>query len=238
MAMKQRLVRLATGVIVALSTSVTHAALITFDYTATRIGGGIVTGTLGYDNSIGDTYPADPTQGLFLSAGFLTGSVSGGSQDGEAFNKSGISVLTSDNYTPSPIPPYVYSDSFSINDGSQTFIEYLNEVSSTSPPPVNLPPLDSDQLTSPLLPGILSDLTQWPYLNYVSVFDGVNQEIYQLMQVRQVSQAPEPSALALLGIGIAGMGFARKKKQAVRRDKAGVRSEVKVIHTERASDPP
>jgi hypothetical protein len=57
MAMKQRLVRLATGVIVALSTSVTHAALITFDYTATRIGGGIVTGTFGYDNSIGDTYP-------------------------------------------------------------------------------------------------------------------------------------------------------------------------------------
>ena len=71
--------------------------VITFSYTATEDGGsGIVTGTFGYDNSVPDSQPSS-SQGTYVGAGFWTGTVTGGPQDGATFNLSGLRVDIFDN---------------------------------------------------------------------------------------------------------------------------------------------
>jgi hypothetical protein len=179
-----------------------QAMLLTFEYAATG-NGGTVTGTFGYDKSAIDTIPGDSTAGFYPTAGFYNGTVSGGPQNGFSFDITVAEILIFNDYDAGGGPPQEYLDAFVVSDGSFTFIEFSNFT--TTPPPV--PPLDSDQLTSFLLPGALSNLGNWPTAS-VSVFDG-EQFAYQLANVRQV---PEPSILGLLVLGLAGISYQRLRR--------------------------
>lgn len=90
---------------------VATAAVITFDYTATD-GIGTVTGTFGYDNSVIDTIPAQASFGSYPGAGFLTGAVSGGVQDGAVFNFAGLDWFVSDNNPFSDVTGILNSPNF------------------------------------------------------------------------------------------------------------------------------
>jgi len=200
--MNKKQTGLLAGLVFVLSMPVAQAARITFNYLATG-NGGVVSGSFGYDDTVLDVSLGDSVNGSYPSAGFLTGSVSGGLQNGFSFNKANSEVIIENDDTVFQKPGPRYNDYFAINDGSLTFIQYIS-ILSTQP----VPPLSSDELVSPLLIGSLENFTiGWTPGIELYVYDGTQQLSYSLTEVNHV---PEPTILALFGLGLAAIGYKRQ----------------------------
>jgi hypothetical protein len=189
------------------STSI-GATLITYEYVASG-NGGTVTGTFGYEDSISDIIPGEPTAGVYPGAGFYEGTISGGPQDGLVFDITNQEILIYDDYLASTTPTE-YIDAFVIGDsGTLTFVEYfLKSIS------IPNPPLSSDQLASQDLINALSSLSSWEAAK-LTVFDGEDQYSYSFASVsRSVSQVPEPTTFVLLSLGLVGLSITRRRMKA------------------------
>ena len=173
------------------------ATIITFGYTATG-NGGTVTGTFGYDTSVPDSQPADPTDADYPGAAFFTGSVVGGPQDGLIFNVPGIEVSVGT------------SGVLDIRFGSGA----LNGISLVDTTPPSVFPNDSLPLTL-----TLSDFS-FRNLGLVNGDFGlqppISQFSYTLQTLTQITTKPipEPSTMILLGTGLAGIIVRRRKQVA------------------------
>ena len=190
-----------------LGLSQASAAVITYDYTATD-GTGTVTGTVGYEDTAVDTLPGDPNNGDYPGSSFLTGTVSGGVQDGGVFNLTAILTLIDDNVSG--------RDRFLVLGSSgQTFFQ-LRDTTQTV--------FINDSLPSNLLLSAF-DFTQLTLGNPDIGLSGTTQLVYQItavtLQVAQPPQPPqqptnvsEPGTIAIFGLGLAGLGYMRRKRAA------------------------
>ena len=191
--MTKTLVQVLAGLILALSGSTAQATIIIFAYSAAGELGGTVTGVFGYNDSIADTAPASD-QGFYPSAGFFSGTISGGLQDGVTFNRASVDVQTSNDREVFN----GFEDHFGINDlSSGTFIEFVSN--SSNPPPTA--PLDSDALASSALVNALLDPANWSFVVLLVVEPEEFQLRYDLTSVRLISEVPGPGTLTLLALG-------------------------------------
>ena len=204
--MKKRLVQLLAGFAWVLSASTAQAAMITFEYSATEATGtgGVLTGLFGYDDSVGDTN-ASPEEGFYPGAGFITGTISGGPQDGLTFNRNmNVQVLDDQNVGQ-------FQEVFQINDFASGNFIVFQHLSPTAP----VSPLDSDALASATLRDALGDLANWPNLQLVAVVDDSGAQVfYTLSSVKQTSNVPEPGTIALLAAGVVGLAYRRVRQRA------------------------
>lgn len=219
---RRRLVLLA-GSLLGLAGTAASAAPVVFEYLASGHGA-TVSGTFGYDDAAADGSPS-PTLGLFAGAGFLTGAVVGGPQDGVAFSASGLNVFVLDDSPVGAAGEFRWADSFQLGESgpAYNYIAFVSELVA-EPGPAAVPPLDSDQLADPDLAARLEALAGWNLDRYVSVCPAGCRPnyTYDLVSVRRVlAPVPEPAGGVLAGIGVV-LAFAhwaarRKGGKAVRR---------------------
>ena len=179
-----------------------QASIIKLKYTATGHGGA-VSGTFGYDDTFSDTN-ANASIGTFPAAGFMTGTITGGPQDGILFQDLSATVGTNNDGDIGGS----YQDYFGINflvsgPANYTFIEFVN-TSLTAP----ASPLTTDQLTSPLLPNALANLDNWQE-NRVTVYANSQELAYTLVNLTRI---PEPASGVLLSLGLAGIFYQHRRK--------------------------
>ena len=172
------------------------AAIITFGYTATGSSGVTVTGTFGYEDSVAPFHPV-PTTGVYFGAGFLTGSVVGGPQDGAIFDLSGL-----DPFVQNGASSDRFGLEFQTSGGALTFLR-LRDPSTTAFGDFILPTM----LT-------LSDFaTRELFLGNQDIgLPGTNQVGYTLQSItNQTTPVPIPSTTLLFSIGLAALAACRWK---------------------------
>jgi hypothetical protein len=160
------------------------AAIITFNYTAVAAISGTVTGTFGYDDSVLDVEPS-PETGSYPAAGFLTGAITGGPQDGLNLSLNNLDTLVGD---------FPFADELSIGaspDAQLMFIDNNGTALSRDALPLSL---DLSDFESRLL-----------------LVEGLE---YQITSITRSISVAEPAVLALLGIGLVGFAFSRRKRAA------------------------
>jgi PEP-CTERM motif len=160
------------------------AEIITFNYTAVAAISATVTGTFGYDDSVLDVEPS-PETGLYPAAGFVAGAVTGGPQDGFNFSLNNLDTLVGD---------FPFVDELSIGASPDTHLMFMDD-NGTAITGDDLPlSLHLSDFESPLL--------------------FVEGREYQITSITRPVSVAEPAALALLGIGLAGLAFSRRTRAA------------------------
>ena len=173
--------------------SIASAAVITFDYTATGVGPSTVTGTFGYDTSVPDTDP-NPNGGRYVAAGFLTGSVSGGAQDGLVFDVQNLTL----SLVAGPVGGHI-----------------LGVL--TSPTLLSLIDFSGTVFPNDSLPTDL-DLADFNFRTELVVFSpGFGQEPYTFQSITRQVAVPDPASLPLLAVALGVLGLAasiRRRRHA------------------------
>ena len=220
-----RKICLSIMLLVGLQTTLSQAAVVTFDYTAIGIPGGLgdatgatVVGQFGWDTSVADT-DSDVPRGLYPMAGFWRGTITGGPQDGLSFDSGMHDTRTADN---------VYfgghGDGLTILVASSIFpgssLSFINLLDSGS----------DDALDSAALPPDIN-LSDWNFetrlyiagLDFGATGNASNQHWYDLTGVvLHTSEVPLPASIYsfALALGIlGGVGALRcRRKSAGKQD--------------------
>ncbi len=181
---------------------VSAAPISTWSYTATGIVG-TLTGSFGWDHAASeDGWQATDTDvGLWLGAGFISGSVSGGAQDGGSFSITGLDVQIH-------LDPATPGNEFIAMEKSygSGFWWYGRTIG-----------LGTDELSATM------DLTEWihPFIDVYGSDIGQSgrEHRYIFDTITPFTTVPEPTTFLLMGIGLAGIAGAevrrRRKKKAV-----------------------
>jgi hypothetical protein len=167
------------------------AALITFDFTASRNDGAILVGSMSYDTSAPDLNPG-PDTGAYAGTS-LTGTITGGAQDGGSFS---LSDLTTQ----------VFSDAVSSTLSqlfSPTFINLFGPGTALGGP--GLPTeIDLSLFTGRTFYVANRDLIGQPY-------GTAGQLVYDLTSITR-AQVPAPAAGGLMIIGLLSLFGAKRRR--------------------------
>ena len=213
----RRIVGLLAGPALGLLAFDALAAQLHFEYLAARQDGSTVSGTFGYEDSVPDAAPAGDV-GRYVGAGYLTGTVVGGAQDGVTFAATGLDVLTLDNASVGGAGEARWADLFNLGESgpAYNYIAFVSELVDALGPPA-VPPLDSDQLANPDLAAALTTLGGWNLERYVSVCPApcrANVQ-YDLVSVRRViPPVPEPAPLPLVAAALVGLAVVAARRKA------------------------
>ncbi|MGI9292497.1 MAG: hypothetical protein ACR2PS_00825 [Pseudomonadales bacterium] len=180
--------------LVACLPSFASAAAITFNYTATLSGGpGILTGSFGYDDAVPDDLPGAPNEGRYPGAGFWTGVVTGGPQDGVSFSVSGAQTRIFDNFS-------TIGDMLEMTAAPTTFINMEDAQATT---------FTSDSLPSTLT---LADFEiRNMFLSAADVGGPAGPQVQYILQ--SISPVPAPAAVWLFGSALGILGWTRRMQR-------------------------
>jgi hypothetical protein len=180
--------------------STTSAAIVSYDYTGILIGEeATVSGSFGYDNSVADSLPDDDGDGLYVGAGFWSGTVVGGPQDGATFNFTDLSIsVMNDNDD--------FGDSFGgffPTTGSTSFFD-LEDSSASA--------FSSDSLPTALS---LDNFDFFEFTLGAEIGETGFQYSYEFESISEPTVVPLPPALWLFGSALLGfVGWTRGKRTA------------------------
>ncbi|MET0052434.1 MAG: hypothetical protein ABW095_15340 [Candidatus Thiodiazotropha sp.] len=91
-----------------LASATSSAAMVAFNYTAFNGSDSTITGSFGYETTTPDSDP-DTAVGVYVGAGYLNGTITGGTYGGQSFNFTNTYVEVLDNYLSSYDDLYVGS---------------------------------------------------------------------------------------------------------------------------------
>jgi hypothetical protein len=183
------------------ASAVSSAAIISFNYTGVSLDGdATVTGTFGYDDATIDGAPDNDDYGQYINAGFWTGAVTGGPQDGARFN---FTNITYEVYNDDPIFGDTLSasvpDSSGDTSGSLTYFDLDSEAATV--------------FTDDSLPAAIP-LDEFDYFGFV-LGTNVGGNTLVDYEFSNISPVPLPAAAWLFGSALIGfVSWSRKKQVA------------------------
>jgi hypothetical protein len=170
--------------------SATSAAIVSYDYTGILIGDdATVSGSFGYDNSVADSLPDEDGEGLYDGAGFWSGTVVGGPQDGATFNFTDLSIsVTNDDED--------FGDSFGgffpVATGSMSSFDLEDSSASV---------FSGDSLPTALS---LDDFDWFEFTLGAEIGDTTSAQIYEFESISEPTVVPLPTAVWLFGSALLG----------------------------------
>ena len=173
------------------------AAIVSYNYTGVLLGEtATVTGTFGYDNGVADALPGEPGEGLYTAAGFWTGSVNGGPQDGATFNFRDLNIN-------------VFNDDVDFGDGLSGFLPTSGSTSF-----FDLEDEDGTVFSDDSLPMLLTladfEVFEFSLGQELGISD--LQYTYEFDSISAPTVVPVPPAIWLFGSALMGfVAWSRKK---------------------------
>ncbi|MET0029004.1 MAG: hypothetical protein ABW101_15350 [Candidatus Thiodiazotropha sp.] len=184
-----------------LASATSSAAMVAFNYTALADGGGAtIAGSFGYETTTPDSDP-DTAVGVYVGAGYLNGTITGGAYGGQSFNFTNTYVEVLDNYQSFS---GTYDDLYVGSSSDFNSNSYLELGSS-----------DLNWLSGDALPTTLLPLSGYLYLDVILGDDFTGVSVNESYTLTSISAVPVPPAIWLFGSALAGfVGWSRRRQKA------------------------